>query len=83
MSRVGVNRPKMLGDLTDHPEILSEAYQTVMRLNGVDNSYDKMKDAFRGKPATADSQIIDIEPHEYIGLAEKLCDMCLDKWPQA
>lgn len=49
LSKIEVNRPLALEMLRQHPEIVSEAIQTVMRLEGEENAYEKLKELTRGK----------------------------------
>lgn len=54
MSRIEVNpdqeaKGRMLGELEEHPEVLSEIVQTLLRKAGIPNSYDIIKEKTRGK----------------------------------
>jgi len=78
----------MLEDLQAHPEVLAEAFQTVLRREGVEVPYEKLKELTRGKQVTlADfSEFIDglsvsdevkkrlkaLRPENYIGLAVEI-----------
>ena len=61
LGKVVANPDKILRDLADNPAVLAEPIQTVMRMRGVDNPYDLLKSATRGKPVTLEMlhQIID------------------------
>ena len=78
-------------DLENHPEVIAEAIQTVLRKNRYDNAYELLKDFTRGKNVTLQdlrdfingleidandkTYLMELMPQTYIGLAEKLCDM--------
>ncbi|MDO8552779.1 MAG: adenylosuccinate lyase [bacterium] len=88
LGKVSVNEKAMLEDLQGHPEVLAEAFQTVLRREGVEVPYEKLKDLTRGKQVTLDdfAKFIDglsvdekvkknlkaLRPENYIGLAEKI-----------
>ena len=44
----------MLEDLQAHPEVLAEAIQTILRREGVDVPYEKLKELTRGRQVTLD-----------------------------
>ena len=48
-------------ELLAHPEVLAEAYQTVLRAAGVDGAYEKMKAFTRGRAVTAEDLKIFIQ----------------------
>src|SRR3990167_7406197 len=75
-------------DLRAHPEVISEAIQTVLRREGVEVPYEKLKELTRGKKVSLDdfAEFIDglsvndevkthlksLRPEAYIGLAERI-----------
>lgn len=75
-------------DLDNNWRLLAEPIQTVMRKCGVTNAYEQLKDLTRGKnidakkvydfiqgldiPAAEKSKLLELTPHNYIGLANKL-----------
>jgi adenylosuccinate lyase len=85
LSKISVNSERMQEDLTAHPEVLAEAIQTVLRREGVETPYEKLKELTRGKTVTMDdfAKFIDslevsaelkkelhaFTPENYIGLA--------------
>lgn len=93
IDKLDVNEKVLLDDLENHPEVLAEAIQTVMRLANIDSPYEKLKAHTRGKKidkATLDSFIdtltIDsqkkqmlknLSPQSYLGYATKLCQAIL------
>ena len=74
--------------LQAHPEVLAEAIQTVLRANGAEMPYEKLKELTRGKQVTLEdlSKFIDslevndevkkrlkkMRPENYIGLAKEI-----------
>lgn len=88
MSRLKVNEGKISADLNDNWEVLGEAVQTVMRRFGMDQPYERLKTATRGKrldeasyaqllidldlPAEALTLLSGLTPASYVGLATKL-----------
>lgn len=88
LGRVVVNKTKVLEDLNNHPEIITEAIQTILRREGVAMPYEKLKDLARGKKVTLEDihnfintlpvsdkikkELLAITPENYIGLAGKL-----------
>ena len=52
ISKLAVNHGLLQKELEAHPEVLTEAIQTVMRKNGISDAYEQMKALSRGKPVT-------------------------------
>ncbi len=91
LSRININETKVKTDLNNHPEVLAEAIQTILRREGEKMPYEKLKELTRGKKITLDDlhQFIDnldisdtvkkelkkLTPENYIGLASKLAGM--------
>ena len=85
LSKINVNKQAMLEALQSHPEVISEAIQTVLRKEGVEVPYEKLKALTRGKQVTLDdfATFIDsltlsdevkkrlkaLRPENYLGLA--------------
>jgi adenylosuccinate lyase len=85
LSKISVNKEKIKEDLNNHPEIISEAIQTILRREGEKMPYEKLKELTRGKKITLSDihKFIDtlkvsekikkelrkITPENYIGLA--------------
>ena len=83
-----MNRDRIESDLNNAWEVLSEAIQTVLRKNGVDEPYEKIKDLTRGLQFDKDSyqtllqklqltdttfkQLSVLSPQTYVGLASQL-----------
>ena len=91
LGRISVNRTKVLEDLKDHPEVIAEAIQTILRREGIPMPYEKLKAITRGKKVTLrdmhrfiDSLEVDIKikrelkkftPENYTGLAASLASL--------
>ena len=92
-SKIIPNKEIILEDLNSSWEILTEAIQTILRKNGINDSYNKIKSSSRGKKLDYHSyiKIIDdlkinkadkellysLTPAKYIGLADKLAKSSL------
>jgi len=90
LNRIEANRKKILEDLKEHPEILSEAIQTVMRKEGNNNAYEELKKFSRGKKLTLEElkefiekcslskkekdKLLKLKPENYIGKAVELTE---------
>lgn len=88
LSKISVNKEAMRSDLIAHPEVVAEAIQTVLRKEGVDVPYEKLKSLTRGREVTMEDlekfiDILDIDmktkkrlkefkPENYIGLAAEI-----------
>ena len=88
LNKVIPNRDKISEELNNNWEILTEAVQTIMRYEGIDDAYEQLKSLSRGKKLNKDSYIefiknldissdaknklIKLSPSKYIGLANKL-----------
>ena len=76
--------------LMDHPEVLAEAYQTILRSAGYADAYDRLKELTRGQPvqlshlrdfaekaevsAEVKERLHVLRPETYIGLAPRLAE---------
>ena len=88
LSKIKVNEEKIKEDLMAHPEVVAEAIQTILRREGAEMPYEKLKELTRGKTSsrfTLDTfiegldvsekvkeELKKITPENYTGLAEKL-----------
>src|SRR3989344_4809124 len=52
LAKIDVNKYKMAKDLDNHPEVITEAIQTILRREGVAMPYEKLKELTRGKNIT-------------------------------
>ena len=88
LNKLEINLVAINNDLDNNWELLAEPIQTVMRKNGVENAYEKLKELTRGKKIDAQTvhdfineldlsqeekqKLLLLTPHNYIGLAAKL-----------
>ncbi|OGG72504.1 adenylosuccinate lyase [Candidatus Kaiserbacteria bacterium RIFCSPLOWO2_01_FULL_53_17] len=88
LGKIAINKEVMLEALQSHPEVIAEAFQTVLRREGVAVPYEKLKELTRDKQVTlADfAKFIDelpvnekvkkrlkaLRPETYIGRAAKI-----------
>ncbi len=88
IGKLEINVSAIQNDLDNNWELLAEPIQTVMRKCNVENAYEKLKDLTRGKkvdaniikdfvnsldlPSEEKAKLINLTPHNYIGLANKL-----------
>jgi adenylosuccinate lyase len=86
--KIEVNKKVIIADLNNHPEVLAEAIQTIMRKCGIEKPYEKMKEITRGKEPTLEDlqnfiknldipddekqKLLNLTPETYIGIADKL-----------
>jgi adenylosuccinate lyase len=63
LDKVVPNKQVITKDLHKHVVILSEAYQPILRKNGIENAYDKIKEFTR---VNASSEITIKEMHSFI-----------------
>ena len=91
LSRIDVDRKKMLFELNNHWEVIAEAVQTLLRRDGKSDGYEQLKELTRGekidersmknlieKLDISDSdrrKLLSIRPKSYIGEATKLTQM--------
>jgi adenylosuccinate lyase len=88
LSRISIDKKRVKQELNNHPEVIAEAIQTILRREGEKMPYEKLKELTRGKQVTlADihkfidnleisekikKELKKITPENYIGLASKL-----------
>ncbi len=91
LSKLTVNSDKIIQDLNQHWEVLTEAIQTIMRKHGVKNPYEVLKEFSRGRaiqpqdirvfiqtldlPESVKRELMELTPSTYIGLASTLAKM--------
>lgn len=61
LSKLSVDEARLQQELADHPEVFTEAIQTVMRKNGISDAYEQMKALSRGKKITLKDLLAFIE----------------------
>ena len=87
-SKIQVNTKTIIDDLENHPEVLAEAVQTIMRKCGIEKPYEKLKELTRGKKLTLSElrsfikkldipdeekeKLLHLTPASYLGIAKKL-----------
>ena len=85
LSRLDVNPEAIRADIDGSWEVLAEAVQTIMRKHGMEEPYEQLKAATRGRPITEEifteiltalnlseealSEVKDLVPANYIGTA--------------
>jgi len=88
LSKIKVNEIKIKEDLMAHPEVITEAIQTILRREGLKMPYEQLKELTRGKHVTLPmihafinslpvgekikNELSKITPENYTGLASKL-----------
>jgi adenylosuccinate lyase len=88
LSKIKVNEAKIKEDLNNHPEVITEAIQTILRREGIPMPYEKLKELSRGKQITLGDihifindldvsdkikkELLKITPENYTGLASKM-----------
>ncbi len=90
LSKMVVDESKVIKELRNHPEVISEAIQTILRREGVEMPYEQLKDLTRGKKPTmrnfrifidelniskeVKKELRKLKPTNYIGIAETLVE---------
>ena len=88
IGKLALDEAALARDLADAWELLAEPIQTVMRRNGIENSYERLKDLTRGRtvdratlvrfveslaiPREEKDALLALTPATYVGAAEKL-----------
>ena len=88
LGKVSASKENILAALNEHPEIIAEAIQTVLRREKVAMPYEKLKELTRGRAVTmtefktfiealevtpaVKKELLAFSPENYIGLAAKL-----------
>lgn len=88
LTKIAFDRAAALAEIKQHPEVLAEAYQTVLRAAGLQNPYEKLRDLTRGRAVTCGDfqqfvatldvpekikkQLLALVPENYTGLAAQL-----------
>ena len=88
LDKVKPNKEVILNELNNNWEVLTEAVQTIMRYEGIDNAYEQLKSLSRGNKLNKQSylkfvsdlpisdkskeKLLKLTPSKYIGLANKL-----------
>ena len=88
INKITPNKSHINHELNNNWEVLTEAIQTVMRYEGIDNAYEQLKNISRGKKLTegdylnfinsldisnkSKDKLLKLTPLKYIGIAKKL-----------
>ena len=88
LNKIIPDKDHILNELDNNWEILTEAVQTIMRYEGIDDAYEQLKNLSRGKKLNKKSYIefvnslkiskkskkilLNLRPSSYLGLAKKL-----------
>lgn len=88
LGKINVNEAVMLAELQKHPEVIAEAIQTVLRREGVEVPYEKLKSLTRGREVSLDDfakfidsldvdvkikkRLKELRPENYLGLATEI-----------
>lgn len=91
LGKISFNEERAQQEINEHPEILAEAIQVVLKKEGIKNGYEIMKDLSQNTNFDMDKVIIllesakvnkttidyikNLKPSEYIGIASKLAIM--------
>jgi adenylosuccinate lyase len=89
LGRISLDEHTSREHVDAEPETLTEAYQTILRAAGVEDPYEKLRAATRGRaltlpelhawvetldvPAGVKRRLIDLRPSDYVGLSAELC----------
>ncbi|MFA6466626.1 MAG: adenylosuccinate lyase [Patescibacteria group bacterium] len=90
LGKITVNEKIIIEELERHPEVISEATQTILRREGINMPYEKLKELSRGNKTTMDDfrkfiddldisdeikkELHELSPKNYLGIAELLAD---------
>ncbi len=88
LQKISPNKEFILNELDNNWEVLTEAVQTIMRYEGIDDAYEQLKNLSRGKKLDKSSyknfvnsldisdksklKLLSLTPAKYIGLAKKV-----------
>jgi adenylosuccinate lyase len=93
LQKLDPDEAAMAAELAAHPEVLAEAYQSVLRARGHELPYERLKDLTRGRRVTlvdlhalvtdldvdgaTRHALLAFEPSTYVGAAERLAGLAL------
>ena len=88
INKVSPNKVYIMKELDNNWEVLTEAVQTIMRYEGIDNAYEQLKTLSRGKKldkisyqefisnlkisTESKNKLLKLTPSKYIGLAKNI-----------
>ena len=95
VKKLDLDENRLDEDLSGNWEVLAEPIQTIMRMHGLDEPYEKLKNMTRGEqlnaesirriideldlPDTAKRQIEQLSPKSYVGDAKRLVESLVDR----
>ena len=95
LSKISPNEKKILDTIKNTWEILAEPIQTILRLEGVEKPYEKLKKLSRGKKIDSEKivdfvsglkiskeakeKILALRPESYLGLAKEISEKAISK----
>jgi adenylosuccinate lyase len=98
LARLEIDAEAMLAELREHPEVLAEAVQVILRREGVEDAYEAARRFFRGAGFDREAfigwvegqliseetkqDLIALDAADYIGVARQLVDSTLDELKQ-
>ncbi|HEY9766409.1 MAG TPA: adenylosuccinate lyase [Chroococcales cyanobacterium] len=98
LSRLAVAPEVLLSDCARHPEVLAEAYQTILRAVGYPKPYEALKGMSRGKEislagmrdfvdslsleAPIKERLLALEPENYLGYAPRLAEVAVARFSE-
>jgi len=90
LSKIKLDEGIILKELQDTPEVIAEAYQNILRMQGIDKPYELLKDITRGKNVKLEDfyslvdkididkktkdKLLNIKPENYTGIASKIVE---------
>lgn len=93
LDKIEINQKKIEQDLKNHPEVIAEAIQIILRREKVKMPYEALKKLTRGRKITLDDfhcfidnldisdkikkELKKIRPENYVGLAEELVEIAI------
>ena len=89
LSKTQLNEHKLLEKLNENQQVLTEAYQTILRREGIEMPYEQLRELSRGKNVTlaelhkflkklpvsqrVKKELLSLRASDYTGLAQELC----------
>ena len=90
LDRIDIDEEALRAKVAGMPEVLAEAYQTILRTAGIEDPYELLRGLTRGESVTIESlhasidrlpiadtiaeRLTALRPEEYIGLAPEICE---------
>ena len=98
LNKLEANTARIQADLSDNPEVLAEAIQTLLRRSGIEDSYERLKQFTRGQrvsltalrnfvteldlPQEAAAALLELEPGDYTGNAAEQTLQIIAVWQE-